>query len=325
MRVIPDHKSFPSYDTWWYIFDWSKFENDPRTKDLVLYFGCNFNVDTLDKTKINVFLSAEHPGIFFVGRIPGTNLASQERMEESFDHLTTYNLQVASSNRGYKFIPYPYDVEFVHRQLGINSVDNIDKSLDVVLCGTNPAPDRPITPWVDAIKNFKSSFCSPHPPGTLKSWNDKQWDIAKSKISIVWSVFFGADEAAKNFSESQFPWIKFDRGPDLGRWLTPHFKPRIHDAAALKSLMLCYKGPFAGKENPYNNSIEYYYKPGVDFLYFEDAKDLEIIIGDILENFNDPKYKNMVDSAYNRLESNYVIETWYEKHIVPLALTEKPR
>jgi hypothetical protein len=325
MRVVPDPRSFPSYDTFWHIFDWSKFENDERTKDLVAYWGCNFDTSKLDHKKINAYMGIEHPGIFFVGRIPGTNLANQLRMENSFDHLLTYNFQVANSGRGYRFIPYPYDIEFVHRQLGISSIDDVEKNLDVVLCGTNPAPDRPITPWANAIKQFDHSFCSPHPPGVFKSWNEKQWDIARSKIMIMWSVFFGADEASKNFSESNFPWIKFDRGPDLSRWLTPHFKPRAHEAASLKSLMLCYKGPFAGKDYPYNNSIEYYYEPDVDFLYFEDAKDLQDKIRMILDDYDNPRYKNMVDSAYNKVASDHTIEAWYEEYMVPLAIEGKTR
>ena len=41
------------------------------------------------------------------------------------------------------------------------------------------------------------------------------------------------------------------------------------------------------------------------------------------ENFDVPKYKNMIDSAYTKLVNNYTTEIWYEKYIVPLALSGK--
>ena len=319
MRMIVDKKAVPIHsngirDGWYHTFDWSKFENDERTKDLILHWGCDFDVKK-SPNKINVLIAAEHPGIFFVGKTPGQNVHIQERMESSFDHLITYNLQVANSGRGYDFIPLPYDVEFVHRQLSIDNIDSINKDIDVQICGSNPRPDFPLNNWVDVVRKFSHSYCGHN--AAFKPWNEKQMEIARSKISIVWSVFFGASENSKNYANIKFPWIKFNKGPDMSRWLTPHMKGRIHDAAALKTLMLCYKGPFAGKEDPYNNSIEYYYEPGVDFLYFENAEDLQAKINMILGDYD--SYRCIADNAYNKIVNDHKIEDWYEKYIVPLA------
>lgn len=323
MKVVTQDGLWPSYDTFWHIFDWTKFEDDPRTNNLRLYFGCNYDVNSLDKEKVNVFLSGEHPGIFFVGKQPGVNLPNQIRMEEAFDYKLTYNPMVAESGRGYDLVTYPYDVEHVYKNLNLSPERMPEKTFDVTLCGTNPAPDRPLKSWVSVMQNYKHSFCSPHPPGELKNWEDKQMDIAMSKSNIVFSVFFGSDVRAKIFSESNFPWIKFILDPELGRWVVTQFKPRIHDSAAMKSLMLCYKDPFADLPHPYKTPIEYYYEPDVDFLYFENSSHLNEILQDVKENFDAPKYKNMIDSAYTKLVNNYTTEIWYEKYIVPLALSGK--
>jgi hypothetical protein len=327
MIVVSDKIAFLEYDTNNYVNNWKKFESDERTKNLVLYYGCNFNPSMVDKNKINVFWSVEHPGIYFVGKIPGQNLKSQKAMEKVSDHLITYNLQVLEySGKNYKFCPLGYDIDYVYKQLKIDNIDKINKTIDVSMCGTNPHPDMPLNSWYEVMRNFNYSFSSIHPPGIFKSWHEKQMDIAKSKATIVWSTFWGADDASKNFANKNFPWIKFKKGPDMNRWQTPHFKYRVHDAAAMKSLILCYKGPFGNEDvdYPYRNSIEYYYKPNIDFLYFENKNHLQEILNDVCKNFhNDIKYKNMINSAHSKLIKHYKLDNIYEKFLVPLALEGK--
>lgn len=322
-----DPKAAPfEYDHVWNIHDWKQFEKDERTANLVLYWGCNFDTTCLDKTKTNMFLSAEHPGIFFVGKQPGCNVSNQIRMEKDFDILLTYNRQVAAFRKGYNFIPYPYDIDHVLKRANIQDVNKIKKTIDVTMCGTNPSPDRPLNSWCTSIRKFNHLFMSPHPPGVLKDWKSKQMEIAKSKIHIVWSTFWGADENSKQYADKNFPWIKFKKDTStFSRWQTPHFKVRAFDAAALKSIILCYAGPFENERFPYKNSIEDYFEPDVDFLYFSNPKDLEEKIQMIIDDYDNKKYKDMVDSAFSKLVKNYEMKTWYENYIVPIAKTGKVR
>jgi len=325
MKVIYDHSTLLPHhdDNIVHIHNWKPFENDHRTKDVVLYWGVHFNVSKLDPKKNNIFVAAEHPGIYFLGKQPGENVARNDAYEKVFDHLLTFSLQTSYSRKGFQFMTHPYDVKHVHDQIGISDINDIEKDIDVSMCGSCVlGRDHPVEPWLEVIKKFNYSFSCFTIKEYFKKWHTKQSEVARSKIHVVWSSFITAPDKCSNFAKENFPWIKWKKGKEVKNWVTPQFKHRIHDAAAHKCVMLCYKDPFAGQDYPHYNSIEHYYEPNVDFLYFEDSKDLERIIKDVLQNFNDPKYKNMVDSAYDKV-LQHTTAKWHEDYIVPLAKREK--
>ena len=85
--------------------------------------------------------------------------------------------------------------------------------------------------------------------------------------------------------------------------------------------MLCYRDPFHKSSYPYRSSIESVHglTPDVDFIYFDDTQDLTNKISEILSDYDNPKYKKMVDSAYNKTMELCDLDVIYEKYLVPLA------
>ena len=50
-----------------------------------------------------------------------------------------------------------------------------------------------------------------------------------------------------------------------------------------------------------------------------DRPDIQETLVEILKDYENTKYKKMVDSAYDKLVNNLNIDVFYEKYIVPLA------
>ena len=113
--------------------------------------------------------------------------------------------------------------------------------------------------------------------------------------------------------------IKFEEGNVISKPTVPQMKGRVYTAAFCKSIILCFKGPWANEPPPYNSPIEDYLEPGTDFIYFEDCDDLEKKIKEILDDYDNPKYKAMVDSAHDKMKNNHDVTNIYEEYIVPLA------
>jgi hypothetical protein len=169
------------------------------------------------------------------------------------------------------------------------------------------------------MEKFNNIFCNSCWNHTKYSWKDKQSFSARSKISIVFCDFIGSTPKCREFARTNYPWIKFKEGEGITKPVTPQPKHRIFDAAFSKSIILCHKSPFVGEDSPYNPPIEDYLDPSTDFIYFDNDKDLEIKIREILNNYDDEKYKKMTQSAFDKYKNSFDIEKIYEKYIVPIA------
>ena len=87
----------------------------------------------------------------------------------------------------------------------------------------------------------------------------------------------------------------------FNRKIMPQFKVRTNEIATCKSLILAYKDPW--------NLIDDFYTEGEDFIYFEDFKQLEEILEDVENNFDN--YKNIINNAYEKVK-NYSVESILE-------------
>jgi hypothetical protein len=86
---------------------------------------------------------------------------------------------------------------------------------------------------------------------------------------------------------------------------TPQLKTRPFEAAFCKSLIICKKDDF--------NIIEEWFEPNKEFLYYENANDLEEIIIKVLNNYND--YIPMVERAYEKAINNYTTKHFIKKFL----------
>jgi hypothetical protein len=86
---------------------------------------------------------------------------------------------------------------------------------------------------------------------------------------------------------------------------TPQTKTRFFESAVSKSLILCMWDNW--------NCIEEWYEPNVDFLYFRSQAELNLIISDVIQNFD--RYIPVINSAYEKTTREYTTYKFVEKYI----------
>ena len=347
MRVFEHFRhgkhQYPYFDNLRYFYDWSKFSEDPRTENVDLHYAAGVNVDysKFNQEKINVVVGAEWPNGWFNGKVKGRNRNKLEQLEENFDYVISHCKQSADA-RGYIYHPIPVDVDHIKKQLGIDDKSKIEKTVDVFMCANSKGSSIkeggpcPIHYWGETIKKFNHSF-----PNGIKRpvpWKEKQMLSFQSKISVVWGDFLHTTNSCYQYAIDNFDWINFKYGNiqgNLNALITPCIKSRIYDAAMSKSIILCYKSPFAGEfrrvnvgeveSYPYNSAIEDFFIPGEDFIYFTDCNDLEKNILEILKNYDSGYYNQMIENAYKKLIKHFSTESYYEKNILPIAKRGKTK
>ncbi len=338
MKSFLHDRYWPQEDQVRFFNRWDQFNDDPRTKDIDLHIGGHVDFKKLRNEKINVNINGEWPNEFFGGRTSGSAAWKCEEIEKRFDYVLNFDKPTASA-RGHIYAPYGYSYENVLSNVCWENIDDVEKTFDTFMighCKMNPLwngePDA-IYHWHQVTSKFNSVFCNNYikdAPG--KKWSDSMDLCAKSKISVVWVDFLYATRENRNFAESTYDWIRFkdavikrDGGNIISKPTVPQMKGRVYTAAFCKSIILCYKGPWASEVSPYNSPIEDYLEPEKDFLYFEDCEDLESKIKEILGDYDNPKYRDMVNSAHDKMKNNHDVSNIYEKYIVPLAKKGKTK
>lgn len=346
MRIFRHYRrsgAYPEYCRINHDNDWDQFLKDPKTEQVDLHLGALIDFSKIDTKKINIHMWSESPGGWFNGRTRGKHMSHFLEKEVKFDYILTQCRQEAFG-RGYIWAPYSYDFNHVSSKLDYDSVDYSKKDIDVFMCATLPlgyCPTKdfshPVWWWWQVMKNFNHVFANGLSKKLRLSWKKKMETSIRSKISIVFTDFTGATPECINFAKKHVPWVKFRKGiisengsPEenilsrVSHMVTPQMKYRIFDAAFSKSIILCWKGPFSESDPPYSSYIEDYLEPDVDFIYFTDDNDLNNKILEILDDYNNSKYRKMTESAYVKMKENFDINVFYEKHIVSLAEKGKP-
>ena len=316
MKTVLHYDAVIHGDNLHHVFNWEKYENDPRTKDVVLHLGPSVKFERIDSTKINVQYFRETPNSWYTHKSHRSMLESCEKV---FDYILTHCSQEAVE-RGYTDVGWIWDNDNILKKLGIHNIDEIEKDIDVFMCGhENPY----VSSWYDVMSRYNHVFACwwsrRRKSGLRRGWKDKQMCSMRSKISIVWSTMFIFEEHLKKEVDRHCPWIKY-KGVDI-----PAHKPRVCDAAGSKSIILCYKDPFVYEEYPHQSPIMRYFEEDTDFIFFTTPEDLKMKIDDILENYNSEKYQIMKENAYNKMHVSYNMEEFYENHIVPLATKGKTK
>lgn len=90
-------------------------------------------------------------------------------------------------------------------------------------------------------------------------------------------------------------------GPEIE---VPQLKSRIFEAAFSRSLILCRKDKF--------NVAEKYFKPGEEFVYYEDGG-LAETVDKILTNYD--AYLPVIDRAYKRAAEQYTTAAFFKKYL----------
>jgi len=196
-------------------------------------------------------------------------------------------------DREYKDIFYPF-----HKRL---IPESLDKEYDVIYHGGIHGQEH-----IDCLRvmlNYKYRFCSMssyinqttaqrlgYATNINLTFQEKINLIAKTKISVCYNlVHINPDHipAIKSYDD----WQKNEAFSEVDGWnVMPQFKTRMHEAAISKTLNLIMRDKW--------NIAERYYAPDKEFIYFDDADDLNQKIADITADWKN--YEHIVENAYNR-------------------------
>ena len=134
------------------------------------------------------------------------------------------------------------------------------------------------------------------------AFQDKIDLIAQTKISVCYNIVH-MDPSHIPAIKSYDKWSDNEAFSEVDGWnVMPQFKTRMHEAAFSRTLNLVMRDRW--------NIVEQYYEPGSEFVYFDDAQDLERKIKDILSNWGD--YEEVVERAYTK-SLQYTTEKFIKK------------
>jgi hypothetical protein len=206
----------------------------------------------------------------------------------------------------------PFTAQWVNEKLGIKKnyytfypinpkyiPEPQDKIHDVCYFGGVHDPEH--KQCIDIISKFDYRFISQGNHAKVTNHNvsnlEKLKIVAQSKITVCYNLLY--------LKPHQIPmamsWDGWQNNQALERLpkehILPQFKSRVHEAALTRTLILCKRDPW--------NLIEDFYKPGEDFIYFNDNSELEGVIREVLEDYED--YEKMLDNAQQKA-LNYTSE-----------------
>ena len=139
--------------------------------------------------------------------------------------------------------------------------------------------------------------------------DQKLVELSKCKSSLSFNMIYMSPASKKNNFQA---FERFDEG------IMPQFKVRTFEIASCKSLLLVKKDPW--------DLVEDFFEPGKEFIYFETFDELEDIIRDVSNNFEN--YQPIIEAAYEK-SLDYTVDkvykyikdddnkliTWSNKHV----------
>jgi hypothetical protein len=223
--------------------------------------------------------------------------ASNFHLIASICPYTTAWMNGLNKKARHVFVYYPID-------LGLEP-DDSKKEFDVIYHGGIHGIEHSLC--LKAMSRFNYRYCSmsKHINAYTRShlryatnqdltFRDKISLVAKSKISICYNLVHVMDEQVERILAygTEQPNEAFSM---VGFWnVMPQFKTRMHEAALAKSLNLVRRDQW--------NVAERFYRPNVDFLYFETERDLPKLLEAILAAWDSDRIQSLIESAYQRVK-----------------------
>ena len=257
-------------------------------------------VENLDKLPRSVYINLEHPCTLYGGNNEiGLSPVEQTTIFNEVYTICPYTADwINELQLGTKAVPMPY----MHN-LKYNVYADIPKTHDVAYCGL--IHHEEIASYIRAMSSFKYIFTTIPDYNRVSSVNhlathagipnvDKWGVLATSKTAVIQNNLYLTDAqiaAVRTLPE----WDKNEAFSHIDEGLLPQLKSRTVESALCKSLMLVKRDPW--------NVIEYWFKPGEDFVYFDDAEDLAERVREISTNYE--KYEQMIENAYNKVVNFY--------------------
>jgi len=283
-------------------FHW-KLEDlsDETSTDAVLMYGYNASdnegfFERCASFERKIYFNNWAPCEFAQERTPLHDAFSKEKRFDEVYSICPYSnkwLNDLNLGRKYKDIFYPFHLDLLPPLQ--------PKHFDVIYHGGIHGQEH-----IDCLKTmqqFNYRYCTmTHSIGELTArclayatnvnlmFRDKINLIGQTKISICYNLVHVAPDHVPAI-QSYDNWEENEAFSEVGKWnVMPQFKTRMHEAAFSRTLNLVMRDNW--------NIAEKYYEPETEFMYFDDAADLEKKIKEILNNWSD--YEEMLHKAYVR-------------------------
>lgn len=270
-----------------YYLGFEKYEN--IAIDCYLFMADYYNelFSSKFRDKLRIVLTLEEPNFCMGEHI---------KIDGHADKILTLCPYTAKLFSNREAVFFPFNEEFIPPFQ--------EKKKDIIYTGSIPSSIG----WPSFLEIIKKyNYCDIHyNRGTNRncSYKEKINLYAESKIALVHCLCSVQSRFIKDYR-------LFPKAPEneafsrLEQGLMPQIKSRVFEAAFCKSLILCWKDPW--------RIIEKFFEPEKEFLYFENASDLDLKIKDILSNYSD--YLPIIESAYIRAINNYTTQHFVKKFI----------
>lgn len=269
-------------------YDLKRFDNGVR--DVAIIQGYRLSRDenfhrTIDDIPYRAYLNLEAPTAF---ASTNNSIAEQQRFTHVYT-LCPYSCDYANQLGDTKFIPIP----FPYREDCFSPHDHSVKDLDAIYMGT--AMNQEHIDIIESMKRYSYNFCSlghwGNPTMRGVSSHEKWSVLARTKVSVAINMC-PVYEMHKDWIRKNPNWDKIEAFNNLDYGYFPQFKPRVIEAARMKTLNLVKRDPW--------NVMEYWFEPDKHFVYWDTIEDLREKMNDAIVNFD--KYQHIIDAAYKRVQ-----------------------
>lgn len=279
--IVEDTTRVPDFDPQRQIIKALRRHKD-ALPGVVLRFG-EIARKSKDKDKIHIFFEFETTRLF----LPFDGKDGLKSIEDTYDYILTID---------------PYTAEYRNKTLGTNKYIPVfhpipyippdrEKNIDAIYCGGI----NPLIESIQDIPNLQIVSASHRGPKTHKgvSYEKKIELMSRSKITVCQNMWWISGKQRKRIeARPELQEIESVKYYESG--LTTELKSRMFEAAACKSLILCW--------HDRHNIVERFFKKD-EFVYCKTGTDIRDKINHIVSHYEE--YQPMILAAHKRAKNNY--------------------
>tara|TARA_B100000131_G_scaffold319710_1_gene366177 strand:- start:1323 stop:2282 length:960 start_codon:yes stop_codon:yes gene_type:complete len=292
--------------------NFDEFHDETSNDFLFVGYGCFSDKKLIDFCRQDtqhrkVYINLEHPCSLY-DETPGRGIVQQLLFDEVYT-ICPYSAEWFNSVQDetkFMSMPYPHNLDY-----DIYHSKNIEKVYDVAYNGIIHSEE--IASFIKAIANHKYFF------STITQWNRlhdvdeyathnnipniEKWNIlAQSRMAVIQNNLHIHPHQV-NYAKSSPQWEKNKAFSSVDSLILPQFKSRTVESAICKSLMLVKSDEW--------NVMEHWFEPNEDFIYFDNADDLNDKITEIKNNWD--SYSHIPENAYKKVIEKYNTKYIFEK------------
>ena len=311
MKVVRN-KSGEYPDCGYAYLDFERFNEDDGETALFYGYASGRDKGLIEQHKSykrKIFYQGEQPCGFYsldtAERIGSVNIAHDF---DEFYSTCPYSAKWMNEIHGFdKYRPaiFPHN-----KRWAVPPNEKSEKNMDVIYWGNLPNNSIDIKTIIDIIPKFKYSFYSLgygltqdmlRKVTAFSAPRTEMWRILSNTKVMVTSNQLYLNDAEIQVTKKLPRWEENEAFSHLEQKVMPQIKTRPIEAIFNKTLVLL-------KEDPWR-IFDYWFEPGVDFLYYKNNDELEEMLREITTNWDN--YKHIAESAYNKAMSQYTAEKLY--------------